>query len=305
MEECLTSVFSCEYPNLELIVVDDASSDQSVQMIHKVLEKYHNSANIVSIRKMLLKHNVGNCKAFNLALAEAGGKYIMDLATDDVLLPHGLTQQIKYLESQSGPTGFCYADAILIDEHGNNLGRFFDVNKSSLPQGNIYNQIIDGNFICPPTVVFNAQFLKEAGGYDENLSFEDLDIWLRLARKYNVAAYHATVVKWRRHNQSLSYKKYSINAEKHLKSILILLNKLDQLNTSQADWQATAKLCAYYLRFAVYTNNKHSARALYLFLENRQLHKYLDKFFYHIIPLSGVVAQLYKFYLSKKRGIKY
>ena len=77
LERALDSVFSQSYPSIELIVVDDASADDSPVLIHRLL------IDRPEVKFIALQKNVGNCKAFNMALANATGKYVVDLSADD------------------------------------------------------------------------------------------------------------------------------------------------------------------------------------------------------------------------------
>ncbi|HHL53227.1 MAG TPA: glycosyltransferase family 2 protein, partial [Flammeovirgaceae bacterium] len=75
--EAIASVLAQNYPRVELIVVDDGSSDASVSAIKQAL------AGKKDIKFIALQENIGNCRAFNLAWRQAQGDYIIDLAADD------------------------------------------------------------------------------------------------------------------------------------------------------------------------------------------------------------------------------
>ena len=79
--EALESCFLQTYNELEIIVVDDASTDGSIDIINEFESNGH------CFKKMLLSKPRGYCKAFNLGLSQAQGEYIIDLAGDDILLP--------------------------------------------------------------------------------------------------------------------------------------------------------------------------------------------------------------------------
>src|SRR6185436_18882244 len=81
VEEAIESVLNQSYANIQLIVVDDASTDKSAEVIKQLINKHS------SIEFLPLQTNLGNCKAFNQGLARAKGEYVIDLAADDVLLP--------------------------------------------------------------------------------------------------------------------------------------------------------------------------------------------------------------------------
>src|SRR5688572_16900954 len=95
VKEAVQSVMGQTYPNIELILVDDASRDNSAAVIEELQRQYP------SIKVILLKNNVGNCKAFNQALAESKGAYIIDLAADDILMPDRIKQGVEFFQSFS------------------------------------------------------------------------------------------------------------------------------------------------------------------------------------------------------------
>src|SRR6187455_35784 len=81
VREAVLSVIHQTYRDIELIIIDDASTDNSVEVISDVLKSHP------SIKFIPLKKNVGNCKAFNMGYRLSRGQYLIDLAADDVLLP--------------------------------------------------------------------------------------------------------------------------------------------------------------------------------------------------------------------------
>ena len=93
--ESLDSVLNQEYKNIEIIIIDDCSTDNSVPVIDEWLQKY---PSILFIKN---KTNLGNTKSFNKALEIAKGAYIIDFATDDILMPNCITQQIEKFSTKN------------------------------------------------------------------------------------------------------------------------------------------------------------------------------------------------------------
>ena len=91
IEEAVQSVLMQTHQTIQLIIVDDASTDNSPEMIGKIV-----SAN-PRIEYLLLKENLGNCAAFNRGLALVKGDFIIDLAADDILLPERVAAGVKIL----------------------------------------------------------------------------------------------------------------------------------------------------------------------------------------------------------------
>ena len=118
--ECLESVLNQTYTNVELLIADDASTDNSAAIIYNWLEKHPDIPFIHN------KANLGNTKTFNTILKLAKGEFIIDLATDDVLQKDCIEKQIKVFNSSSEKVKIVYGNAELIDQKGNHLGYYYD-----------------------------------------------------------------------------------------------------------------------------------------------------------------------------------
>ncbi|MES2730706.1 MAG: glycosyltransferase, partial [Bacteroidota bacterium] len=181
LEDALQSVVAQTYPNLELIIVDDASTDTSVTLIETFLAQ-HPVAQFVRIST-----NMGNCRAFNQGLVLAKGKYIIDLAADDLLLPDRVSRQVTAFEALGENYAVVYTNALRMDENSRELGLFYtnEQARAHLPQGDVYTAVLRKFFICTATMMMRKQVLDELGGYDESLSYEDFDFWVRSSRNYH------------------------------------------------------------------------------------------------------------------------
>ncbi len=182
--QTLDSIAAQTYPNFELLVIDDCSTDNSVALIEQWLVKY-------SGQYQFIKHDVnkGVCAACNSGLRNAVGTFFSLIATDDVMLPDKTAKQVALLSASGERVAGVYSDARLMDESGQPMeGNFiqrhcsFDV----MPSGNIYNVLLRKNFIPAMTVMLKKEILDELGGYDETLVYEDYDMWLRVARQYDL-----------------------------------------------------------------------------------------------------------------------
>lgn len=180
--ECLESIRRQSYQNFELIITDDCSSDKSVSVIeHWILD--------CGLQCKFIKHTVnhGLCKTLNEALALARGQYLAMIATDDLWLPDKLAVQFKELEQHPSSVGVLYSDAYQIDSNGFPLeGMFIESHRPSMsaPQGHIFDLIASRNFIPAMATLIRMECFQTVGHYDEKLSFEDWDMWLRIATKY-------------------------------------------------------------------------------------------------------------------------
>src|SRR5690554_6116465 len=87
LEEAIDSVLDQTYPNIEIIVVDDASTDGSKALLKDICVK--NNLPFIDIAE-----NIGNCAAFNKGFSVAKGKYVIDFAMDDVMMPERIEKQV-------------------------------------------------------------------------------------------------------------------------------------------------------------------------------------------------------------------
>lgn len=208
VEQCLKSVFEQSHKNIELIIIDDESSDNSQQVIKSICQLATKLDTTITIQTIFHEENQGNCKSFNEALKFATGKYIIDLAADDVMLPKRITEQISQLEASPKNVALCFSDSIYIDVKNKIIGKSISSKMFDMPSGDVFEKLLAFSFICPTTLMFKRDILVQIGGYDENLSFEDLDIWFRLARNYHFAYINKTLMYKRVLSNSLSASRY-------------------------------------------------------------------------------------------------
>jgi glycosyltransferase involved in cell wall biosynthesis len=186
--ECLEAIKAQEYPNLELLINDDASKDDSVAVIQSWLSK-----NSIPHRLFRNETNQGICRSLNNLVRHSRGKYLSGIASDDVWLPGKLRTQVEMLERLPEKVCLVYSDALQMDQHGNLLpGKFIEVdgrhhNSEPMPEGNVQLALWRGNFIAPMSTLIRRQCLERVGPYDESLFAEDWDMWLRLSRHYDFA----------------------------------------------------------------------------------------------------------------------
>jgi glycosyltransferase involved in cell wall biosynthesis len=177
VREAISSVLSQSYESIELIIVDDASSDQSKEIIKQIVLENP------GIQFIDIQENAGNCKAFNLGFRQSKGQYIIDFAADDMMLPNRIETQVHDFKNLHSSFGVAYSDAIYIDEKGALIHRHSDKYKFH-PSEWIYEYLLEKYFVCPPTMMIKREVLEALSGYDEQLLYEDFDFWIRSARDY-------------------------------------------------------------------------------------------------------------------------
>ena len=99
LREALDSILAQTYPHLEVWLVDDASTDGSPAILREYAARHP------AWHLLLLPENVGNCRAFNLALGQSKGTFVIDFATDDVLLPERISRQVAAFQAAEPAVG--------------------------------------------------------------------------------------------------------------------------------------------------------------------------------------------------------
>ena len=255
VEETLESALGQSYTNMEVLVVDDGSTDGSKQHITTILQKHPD------VPFIDLKENIGNTRAFNKGLALAKGKYVIDLACDDVMVQDRVTNQVAFFETCAKDVGVIYSDALTISESGEILSRHFENSKRTPYEGDVYKRVVETYFIPPPTMMMKKEVLDELGGYDGELAYEDFDFWVRSARTWKYAYQNEVLTHIRlvigSHSDQLYHK-----GDKKLDSTIRICEKVFDLNSSAEEEEALAKRLKYEFRHAMITGNKESANQL-------------------------------------------
>lgn len=202
--ETLNSIKQQTYPNIEFIIIDDCSTDNSVEIINQWLKDYNKQ-----YRMIVHKKNLGVCAAANTAMQVSKGKYLVYIATDDVMMPGAISNQVELLENTADDVCAVYSDAYLIKEDssprfGLYMQRYRDFEDA--PTGYIFDELLNGNFIPGFAMLVKLNCYKEIGGFDETLVFEDYDMLLRLAKKYKFIFSDFISFKYRIRKNSLSTK---------------------------------------------------------------------------------------------------
>ena len=195
LHECLNSIAAQSEQNFQLIVTDDCSRDDSASLIEAWLNSHRPDA-------IFIRHteNAGLCKTLNEALSHARGEFIGMIATDDVWEPDKLERQLAMMRLQSAKVAVVYSDAARIDEVGQPIEKNFIEAHSpgcKRPSGQIFAELADRNFIPAMATLIRRQALVEVGGYDERLTYEDYDMWLRMSVEYDFVYCPAVVARYR------------------------------------------------------------------------------------------------------------
>ncbi|OGZ72552.1 MAG: hypothetical protein A2908_01625 [Candidatus Staskawiczbacteria bacterium RIFCSPLOWO2_01_FULL_38_12b] len=212
----VNSVFEQTYKNIEIIVIDDASDDDTFEVIRELSKK--------DARMFILRNetNLGLAITLNKAIQFSHGEYIARLDDDDFWCNiKKLEKQVDFLEKNK-EYALVGGGAVKINKEGKQILRYL------LPEHDedIREKILIDGVFAHVTVLFRKSVFEESGGYDENLNgFEDWDLWLKLGKfgkLYNFQEYFTTYSGHQKNNLGYLDKK---NNRKEKLDISIALKK--------------------------------------------------------------------------------
>jgi len=256
--ESIESVLAQTYENIELIIVDDASTDNS----RSVIQNFINNQPAISF--MPLGNNIGNCRAFNIGWQASSGEYIIDLAADDLLLPERISAGVERFAVAGSQFGLHFADARIIDGKGSKIaehltGSYFE---DDVPEGYLFSAILSKYFINPATMMYSKPMLDYLGGYDESLAYEDFDLWVRSSKEFKYCYSNQVLVTKRQISSSRSNNQYRPGS-KILKSTLLVCSKAYKLCENTHEYKALLMRIKYEMKMAIVSFNWEIAWQFY------------------------------------------
>ncbi len=177
IDKALDSVMSQTYPSIELIVIDDASTDQSAAQI-RMWQKAHPA--VICIFHI---QNQGICASFNEGLRLSKGAYIIDFSGDDLMLPERIATQVAFFQQAPISVGIVYSNILWINAQGKALYPLYR-QSPIVPYKTTFELLLAKSFIASPSMMTKRLVYETLGGYNEALAYEDLDFWFRSARQW-------------------------------------------------------------------------------------------------------------------------
>ena len=167
--DALTSITGGDYKDVEIVVVDDGSTDTTVGIVK------NQPGNIV----LITQKNSGRGAARNNGVKHATGKYIAFLDHDDLLTPSSIAERIQYLEDHPDKGWVC-TDAMEFDQSGDlrlflNQFPWLDLDKDH------FCQLLKGCFPLTSTIMIRSELIRQVGGFNTAIDYgDDIELFLRL-----------------------------------------------------------------------------------------------------------------------------
>lgn len=192
IKETIESIVNQTYKNIELIVIDDGSKDNSVRIIQELSNKYGFI--------FLHRPNKGLSGTLNEGIKLSKGKYFAGCASDDIYALDKIEKQVSFMENNPD-YGMCYGKVIKFDE--NTKTKIEIKNPKS---GFVFDALLFGTFIPAVTQFIRKDVFNDIGLFDEKLYIEDWDMWLRIAKKYKIGYVNEYLAYYRQHETNISNK---------------------------------------------------------------------------------------------------
>ncbi len=198
IEQCLQSIITQTYSNIELIVIDDGSTDNSYQVAKNYVDSIEKPFKIT----LKTQENRGMCNTLNEIAKNAKGKYISFIGSDDYWMASKIEDQVEFLEKHPN-LALVHSNSIKVNAQGDEIKKI-DYSKK-INQGSVYKALIQRKGgINTPSHLYRTKVYEEIGYYDPSFSFEDTDFWLRLSRQYKIGFINKFHTYYRWHGKNLS-----------------------------------------------------------------------------------------------------
>jgi glycosyltransferase involved in cell wall biosynthesis len=202
--ETLNSISAQTYSQIELIVVDDASTDNSLLKIREWL-----SHCMIPYKLIVHAQNEGVHKAYESVIKNASGEFISFIATDDLFEPGKIQQQVEAFQQLDESYGVVYGDVVEINEQSKVISKpYFQLHQLKnkdwqLLKGDVFTQVTKEFLIYVQTTLIRTSLLRDFSFKYKALS-EDWQFILYLARNTRFFGIDNVVVRYRRHALSIS-----------------------------------------------------------------------------------------------------
>ena len=210
IEQSIQSVLDQTYPNIELLVIDDGSPDDSVERIQR-LQQAHGF-------DFRVQQNQGLTNTLNGAIARAKGSLIVPFGSDDIMMPDRIAVQVAYMDGKP-EVGICAGNIELIDAEGNLFPEKRQRRDVPFRRLDFEDMFLERKPYPPaPTLMIRREALDKVGGFDPQIRLEDLYIELKVTHAgYFIDGLNVVMARYRKHATN-SYKNHRFMIDSILKT---------------------------------------------------------------------------------------
>jgi len=252
----VASALAQTYADLELIIVDDGSTDDTA----RVLEPFFEDGRV----RYFYQSNQGQSVARNYALAQSSGEFIAFLDSDDLWCPDKLEKQLRAFDANPG-VDIVHGDEVLINEQGEVISR----KNMRRYSGRITRQLLADNSVSITTALVKRRCFEEMGGFDTLVGVaDDYDLWLRFSARYRFHYEPGIVASYRVMEAQISSDKRRRLAANEMIIRNFLKQYADELPRKDRRWGVSRFYCRSARYFASVGEREKAVRALFLAFRN-------------------------------------
>lgn len=304
LDECLKSILNQTYSNFNLFIIDDSSTDSSLEIINSYSDE----------RICLTQNevNIGLTNSLNNAVKDITTEFIARMDADDVCLENRLLKQLNFLDKNID-CGMVGSSAYKINNSSQHIGEIL------VPNENLKEQLFFNNTFIHSSIMIRTDVVKKYL-YNDKLKYaQDYYLWIKIAQSYNIANIKEKLIKYRIHEESVSIN----NNKEQINCVLPTINhQLKLLGIVNEYWRNkyTNVHVNYFIRVNKNLSFKSKIWVIYYFRlllklnsKNKSFNKYFD---YKLIGLINnekeeiiysikmfLKIKLIKFYFQKIKNI--
>ena len=220
LDECIESALNQTYKKIEIIAINDGSTDNSL----KILEQYPDKIKVIS------KSNGGTASALNSGIKNMQGEWFKWLSADDVLYPNAIEELILEAAKLENKKNILYSNYDIINSKGETIKQFIEPNYNELSSFNFNTILLDHHIGNGTTSLIHKSIFDKYGMFNETIGFgEDYELWLRFCfiDKCRLHLVPKILAKYRIHETQLTQSKIGESLEKAEEIRQKILKKID------------------------------------------------------------------------------
>lgn len=250
--QAIESVLCQTYPNIELIVVNDGSTDDTEEKLQPYMDRL----------TYISKKNGGISSAVNAGLRVAKGSYIARLDDDDLFMPEKTEKQLEVFE-ENPDVGLVTSGCFVIDS----VGRTISVRRAPdfSPYGHLLTLLLKDWVLIQPTVMVRRECHDKVGFYKDVFA-EDLEMFLCISRYWNIGVFDQPLAKYRRHSGNITSllsenEEFRQDIEDFMRDIIDDIPVTEFFPAISSTSDAYSRSCAYAAKGALYIHHGAFDRA--------------------------------------------
>ncbi len=223
LDDCIQSTLNQTYENIEIIAVNDGSTDSSLSILNNFKDRI----------KIIDQQNGGTASALNTGINSMTGEWFKWLSADDVLKPNAVEKLVLEIKKLGKNAENCilYSNYDLINQRGNTIDTFVEPNYNSLSafQKNVI--LLDHYYGNGTTSIMHKSIFTKCGLFDESLKFkDDYEFWLRCCILFNYTLHllPENLAQYRIHENQMTKVRYGDALEKTQNIKSLIINQLSE-----------------------------------------------------------------------------